>query len=82
MRKLLVGALVAVAAGVAVPDALATGQPNVSCESGGTLLPGFTTAGFANASAKYAGAENTPSLNGNSKAVSQYDIACFGGPNR
>ena len=56
-----------------------TGQPNTSCEDPGMSMPHvFTTGGFANAAAHYAGSENTPSLNsGNSHAVSQYDVACF-----
>jgi hypothetical protein len=39
---------------------------------------GFLTAGFAHAETVYAGSDGTPSLaNGNSHAVSQYDIACY-----
>jgi hypothetical protein len=60
------------------------GQPNASCEApGANPPPGFSTSGFENAEANYAGSEGTPSAaNGNSHAVSQYDIACFGGPKK
>jgi hypothetical protein len=57
-----------------------TGQPGAECgDEGATLEPaGFLTDGFANAEARYAGSEGTPSLaHANSAhAVSQYDIAC------
>jgi len=81
MRKILTVAVVAAALVNAAP-AFATGQPNASCEStGATPPPGFATAGFANAQGVYAGTPGTPSAtNGNANAVSQYDIACFGGP--
>jgi hypothetical protein len=81
MRKLLVVPLVAAGLAVAGP-AFAAGQPNASCEDpGANPPPGFATSGFANAEAHYAGSEGTPSAaNGSSNAVSQYDIACFGGP--
>ena len=81
MRKLLLVPLV-VASLAFAPAALASGQPNASCESPGAHPPpGFSTGGFANAETHYAGSEGTPSAaNGNSHAVSQYDIACFGGP--
>jgi hypothetical protein len=61
------------------------GQPNASCEdTGANPPPGFSTGGFENAEARYAGSEGTPSAaNSNSEhAVSQYDIACFRGPKR
>ena len=54
-------------------------EPFASCGSSNAALnpPGFDSGGFANAEAKYAGSDNTPSLNsGNGHAVSQYDIAC------
>jgi hypothetical protein len=81
MRKLLVIPLVAAGLVVAGP-AFATGQPNASCEApGANPPPGFSTDGFATAEAHYAGSEGTPSAaNGSANAVSQYDIACFGGP--
>jgi hypothetical protein len=83
VRKLLLVPLLAAGLAVAGP-AFASGQPNASCESpGANPPPGFATTGFANAEAVYAGSEGTPSAaNGSSHAVSQYDIACFGGPNR
>jgi hypothetical protein len=55
-----------------------TGQPGASCQAEPTQPNGFGTGGFANAEAKYAGSDGTPSLaNGNSHAVSQYDVACY-----
>jgi hypothetical protein len=45
-----------------------------------TAAPAFAT-GQPNASCESAGATPPPSAaNGNAHAVSQYDIACFGGP--
>jgi hypothetical protein len=81
MRKFLVVPLVAAGMAVAGP-AFATGQPNASCEAGGANPPaGFSTTGFERAEGVYAGSDGTPSAaNGSSHAVSQYDIACFGGP--
>jgi hypothetical protein len=81
MRKLLVVPLVAAGLAVAAP-AFGSGQPNASCQSpGATPPPGFSTGGFATAEGHYAGSEGTPSAaNGSPNAVSQYDIACFGGP--
>ena len=80
MRRFLVIPVAAVCLSLAGP-ALA-GQPNASCEAAGaTPPPGFSSGGFTNAEAHYAGSEGTPSLaNGSSHAVSQYDIACFPGP--
>src|SRR6266699_4076473 len=55
-----------------------TGQPGASCQAEPTQPNGFGTDGFANAEAKYAGSDGTPSLaNGSSHAVSQYDVACY-----
>ena len=58
-----------------------TGQPSASCGSAGAeMMPaGFNTAGFANAAARYAGSDGTPSLAHaqSSTAVSQYDVACY-----
>jgi hypothetical protein len=57
-----------------------TGQPNQSCGSrtAATEPNGFGTGGFDNAEAKYAGSDGTPSQeNGDSHAVSQYDVACY-----
>jgi hypothetical protein len=83
MRTIVAISAVAAALVTAAP-ALATGQPNASCEAtGATPPPGFATAGFANAQGVYAGTPGTPSAaNGSADAVSQYDIACFGGPGR
>jgi hypothetical protein len=85
MRKAIVAA-VCVAALFALPgtafamsNPAGTGQPGASCEDPGMSMPaGFTTSGFANAAAQYAGSDGTGSLNsGNTHAVSQYDVACF-----
>jgi len=55
-----------------------TGQPGASCQSEPTEPNGFGTGGFTHATAVYAGSPGTPSLaNGNSHAVSQYDVACY-----
>jgi hypothetical protein len=83
MRKSLIVCFVAAGFAFAAP-AVASGQPNASCESpGANPPPGFSMTGFANAESHYAGSEGTLSAaNGNSHAVSQYDIACFGGPTR
>ena len=58
-----------------------TGQPSQSCQAEPTGPPGITstTNGFATRAVNvYAGSPGTPSLaNGNSHAVSQYDVACF-----
>ena len=85
MKKALVAAVCTVALFAVPGSALAagnpsgTGQPGASCEDPGSVMPhGFTTDGFANAAANYAGSENTGSLHsGNPTAVSQYDVACF-----
>jgi len=83
MRKLAIAvALAAIPLGA--PTAFA-GQPNASCESSGANPPpGFATPqGFAHAETKYAGSPGTPSAaNGNSHAVSQYDVACVRGRTR
>lgn len=81
MRKFLVIPLAAAFLGVAGPAF--AGQPNASCESDGANPPlGFSSPGFeGTAELMYPGSEGTPSAeNGSSHAVSQYDIACFGGP--
>jgi hypothetical protein len=57
-----------------------TGQPGASCGSANasTEPNGFGTKGFAHAETVYAGSDGTPSqANGNSHAVSQYDVACY-----
>jgi hypothetical protein len=84
MRRLPVALVVAAALTPLGAGTSFAGQPNASCEAlGANPPPGFSTSGFANAEALYAGSEGTPSAaNGNSHAVSQYDIACFGGPRK
>ena len=57
-----------------------TGQPGAECGDEDALIEpnGFSSGGFAIAETKYAGSPGTPSLeNGNSHAVSQYDVACY-----
>lgn len=58
-----------------------TGQPSQSCQAEPTGPAGLlsTTNGFATRAVNvYAGSPGTPSAaNGNSHAVSQYDVACF-----
>jgi hypothetical protein len=81
MRKLIVVPIVVVVAALFGPSYAVAGQPNASCEAtGANPPPGFSSGGFANAEAVYAGSEGTPSAaNGSSHAVSQYDIACSRG---
>jgi hypothetical protein len=82
MKKLIVPFVVAAALTPFGAGVSFAGQPNASCEdTGANPPPGFSTGGFENAESQYAGSEGTPSAaNSNSdKAVSQYDIACFGG---
>ena len=86
IRRIVSGAAVAVLAltlstGVALAgNPAGTGQPGAECgDEGATLMPhGFTTAGFANAEARYAGSDGAASTAhaNSSHAVSQYDIAC------
>jgi len=68
-------------AAFAAPNPSGTGQPGAECgDPGATDEPaGFSTEGFDNAEAHYAGSEGTPSaLHANSShAVSQYDVACY-----
>jgi hypothetical protein len=87
MRRALIGGAVALllmlgSAGTALAarNPSGTGQPGAECgEEGATSEPaGFSTAGFENAEAHYAGSDGTASLHsGNPAAVSQYDVACF-----
>ena len=82
MKRLFVAFVVAAALTPFGTGVSFAGQPNASCEdTGASPPPGFSTSGFENAESHYAGSDGTPSLaNSNSdKAVSQYDIACFGG---
>jgi hypothetical protein len=70
---------------LAVPGAISAavnpsgkGQPSQSCQAEPTQPNGFGTTGFTHATVVYAGSDGTPSLaNGNSAAVSQYDVACY-----
>jgi hypothetical protein len=67
-------------AAFAAPNPSGTGQPSVECDDpGATEAPaGFSSGGFVHAETVYAGSEGTPSAaNGNSHAVSQYDVACY-----
>jgi hypothetical protein len=82
MRKLPVAILVAAALTPLGAGVSFAGQPNASCEAtGANPPPGFSSGGFANAEARYAGSDGTASAahSHSDKAVSQYDIACFGG---
>jgi hypothetical protein len=80
MRRFILATIasLALAAFAAVPAGAAPnpnhGQPNQSCGTdGATSMPnGFNSGGFANAEGVYAHAQN-----GNQKAVSQYDVACY-----
>jgi len=71
----------AAAPAVSAPNPSGTGQPSQSCQREPTGPAGLisTTNGFATKAVNvYAGSPGTPSLaNGNSAAVSQYDVACF-----
>jgi hypothetical protein len=86
VRKVIIGAVLAGAlalvpqAALAAPNPSGSGQPGAECgEEGATSMPaGFSTGGFENAEAHYAGSDGTASLaSGNDHAVSQYDVACF-----
>jgi hypothetical protein len=91
MRRFAVAAILClVLAGLAstgaaaAPNPSGTGQPGVECgDEGATLSPAggvaFSTGGFENAEAHYAGSDGTPSLAhaNSSHAVSQYDVTCF-----
>lgn len=81
MKRVYLGLLAALlVAGMAFAAANpgGTGQPSQSCQAEPNSPLGFDTAGFAGATLVYAGSPGTPSLaNGNSHAVSQYDVACF-----
>ena len=83
MRKLSAVLLIAAALTPFGAGTALGGQPNASCQAtGANPPPGFSTGGFSNAESVYAGSIGTPSANNaqSSHAVSQYDIACFGGP--
>ena len=78
-----IAALVFAAGGVAAanPSPTGQGQPSQSCQDQPSGPPGIlsTTNGFATMAVNvYAGSPGTPSLaNGDARAVSQYDVACF-----
>ena len=82
MRRILV--ICALVLGTTAPAFAANppgqGQPSQSCGSSTAPQspPGFNSGGFSNAESHYAGSDGTPSAaNGNSHAVSQYDVACY-----
>ena len=87
MRRLIVAVLAclvvagfAATGAAAAPNPSGTGQPGAECgDPNASQEPaGFSTGGFENAEAHYAGSEGTPSAaNGSASAVSQYDVACF-----
>ena len=79
IASLIVAAFAAGPAAAANPhEGGATGQPGLECDDFTAEPAGLLTDGFAIAEAQYAGSEGTPSAaNGNSHAVSQYDVACF-----
>ena len=82
MKRLTVALVVAAALTPLGAGVSFAGQPNASCEdTGANPPPGLSSPGFEVAESHYAGEDGTASLaHANSdKAVSQYDIACFGG---
>jgi hypothetical protein len=82
MKRLPVALVVAAALTPLGAGVSFAGQPNASCEdTGANPPPGFSSPGFPTAESHYAGSDGTASLahSHSSKAVSQYDIACFRG---
>ena len=82
MKRLTVALVVAAALTPLGAGVSFAGQPNASCEDpGANPPPGFSSPGFENAESHYAGSDGTASAahSQSDKAVSQYDIACFGG---
>ena len=81
MTRRLVGAILGATLALAFAGTTLAGQPGAECgATGAEQMPHvFTTAGFANAEAHYAGSDGTASLlHANSThAVSQYDVACL-----
>lgn len=75
LASLLVAGLLVPAGGALADSTGNQGQPNQSCQAQPSSPPGFTTAGFANAEAVYAGSQ--PQNSNNPKSVAQYDVACF-----
>jgi hypothetical protein len=79
IRRIALGVISAsIALGYGASVAVAA-QPNVECPDNPALrVPGFNTSGFATAEGVYANGDATGGLSsGNSRVVSQYDIACF-----
>ena len=76
-----VAGLLVTGTGLAAPNPSGTGQPSQSCQAQPSGPPGLLSSsnGFATTAVNvYAGSPGTPSLaNGNSHAVSQYDVACY-----
>ena len=86
MRVLLLAVVIALLVALFAAPAFAaanpngTGQPSQDCADQKSSPSGFGTGGFANAESKYANPADTGSQggtsSGNSKVVSQYDVAC------
>ena len=88
MRKLYIATISAIVlfagsstAALAAPNPAGQGQPGAECgdEDASVMPQGFTTDGFANAEAHYAGSDESASLAHaqSDHAVSQYDVACY-----
>jgi hypothetical protein len=76
--KIAVGLVAGLLGSLGAVASASAGQPGDTCPTTGTTPPpGFSTAGFQGATLTYAGAANNPASNAH--AVSQYDVACFGG---
>jgi len=80
-RRVLRGAAAGILMALAITgSAMATGQPNQSCETSGTrpgnasAAPGSAFNPDGTAGTKYAGEQKQNSKN--PKSVSQYDVAC------
>ena len=77
----ILAALLITTPGQAAPNPSGTGQPSQSCQAEPAGPAGIVSSsnGFARTAVNvYAGSPGTPSLaNGNARAVSQYDVACF-----
>ena len=77
----ILAALLITTPGQAAPNPSGTGQPSQSCQAEPAGPAGIvsTSNGFATTAVNVnAGSPGTPSLaNGNARAVSQYDVACF-----
>jgi hypothetical protein len=68
-------------AAFAAPNPSGMGQPGAECGADNAMNQpaGFSSGGFENAEAHYAGSDGTASLAhaNSSHAVSQYDVACY-----